>query len=297
MKLGIIGGSGLYDLEGLTDVSRLAVKTPFGSPSDEYVHGQLDGRELYFLPRHGRGHRLLPSEIPHKANIYGFKTLGVECVLSVSAVGSLREKIRPRDVVLPDQYYDRTKGALDHTFFGKGLVAHVGFGDPACPHLRQLLAGIVQGLFTEHAEYNGLRLFPQGTYVNMEGPAFSTRAESETYRKLGFDIIGMTSLPEAKLCREAELCYQGMSLVTDYDCWHTNEAPVSVEAIIANLTANTRLAKAVIRRLLQALPEERHCACGDALASALLTDLALVPPATREALRPIVGRYLAARGL
>lgn len=292
-KLGIIGGSGLYELEGLRNVTTRTVETPFGAPSDAYVCGTLGGRELVFLPRHGRGHRLLPSEIPHKANICGFKMLGVDCVVSISAVGSLREELRPRDIVLPDQYYDRTKGSLDHTYFGGGVVAHIQFGEPTCTGLRQLLAGLIRGLLEEE-KASGLRLADRGTYVNMEGPAFSTKAESNAYRQLGFDVIGMTSLPEAKLCREAELCYQAVAMVTDYDCWRETEESVTVEMIIGHLKANVALAKKIIAAVAGRLPEGGECVCRNSLRSALLSDLAQIPPATREKLRPIIGRYLSA---
>ena len=291
MKLGIIGGSGLYELEGMEDVREVAVQTPYGSPSDVYVHGRLNGVEVFFLPRHARGHRLLPSEINHKANIWGFKKLGVEWVLSVSAVGSLREGLQPRDVVLPDQYFDRTKGSLGHTFFGKGIVAHVSFGDPTCKNLRNVIAKVAAAALEDLKLVKAVRLFTGGTYVNMEGPAFSTRAESNTYRKLGFDIIGMTSLPEAKLCREAELCYQPMAMVTDYDCWHATEEEVSVDLIIATLQANTQLAKEIIRRLTKALPKTSECSCRHALRGAILTDLSIVPKETLDTLGPVIAKY------
>ena len=291
MKLGIIGGSGLYQLEDLQSVSEINLETPFGKPSDAYVRGTLGGVEVCFLPRHGRGHRLLPSEINHKANIWGFKKLGIEAVLSVSAVGSLRESIRPRDIVLPDQYFDRTKGALAHTFFGNGIVGHVSFGDPTCADLRTAVARVAAESVRDLRLGEVVRLHTSGTYVNMEGPAFSTRAESNTYRRLGFDIIGMTSLPEAKLCREAELCYQSMAMATDYDCWHTSEEEVSVEMIIATLTANTRLAKEIIRRLVPSLPPAFDCKCRHALKYAIMTDMKVVPPATAEALAPLLAKY------
>ncbi|MEI7436219.1 MAG: S-methyl-5'-thioadenosine phosphorylase [bacterium] len=290
MKLGIIGGSGLYRLEGLTDVESVTVKTPFGAPSDALLHGRLNGRELYFLPRHGQGHRLLPGEIPHRANIFALKELGCAWVLSVSAVGSLREGLQPRDVVLPDQYYDRTKSAREHTFFGNGIVAHVSFGDPACAAFRKLLAGVVEEMIKQSA--SAARLFPSGTYVNMEGPAFSTRAESETYRKLGFDVIGMTSLAEAKLCREAEICYQAMAMVTDFDCWHRTEEEVSVEAIIGHLQSNVVFSKQVISELARRLPEARDCACTKALKYAIMTDPAAIPESVRKSLAPLIGRYV-----
>lgn len=291
MKLGIIGGSGLYQLEGIENVHEITLETPFGKPSDAYIHGMLSGREVYFLPRHGRGHRLLPQEINHKANIWGFKKLGVEQVLSVSAVGSLREGIRPRDIVLPDQYFDRTKGSLNHTFFGNGIVGHVSFGDPTCKELREVIARVADEAVHDLKLDNIVRLHRGGTYVNMEGPAFSTRAESNSYRQMGFDIIGMTSLPEAKLCREAELCYQGMSMATDYDCWRVSEDEVSVDMIMTTLTANTALAKEIIRRLVPQLSGSRTCACQHALKYAIMTDMKVVPPVTLEALSPLLAKY------
>jgi 5'-methylthioadenosine phosphorylase len=290
MKVGIIGGSGLYELEGLQNVKRVAVSTPFGAPSDEYVSGLLESREVFFLPRHGRGHRLLPSEINHRANIYGFKSLGVECVLSISAVGSLREELRPRDIVLPDQYFDRTKSSHGHTFFGDGIVAHVSFGEPGCAPFREAIAFVIREILAQ--QKSASRLTVGGTYVSMEGPAFSTKAESNVYRKMGFDIIGMTSLPEAKLCREAELCYQAVSMVTDYDCWRESNEPVTVEMIIGHLTANTALAKEVVRQLVPRLPDARSCGCMTALSQAILTSPSAVPPETRKKLELLVGRYL-----
>jgi 5'-methylthioadenosine phosphorylase len=291
MKLGIIGGSGLYQLEGLENVREVTLDTPFGKPSDAYIQGTLGGVEVYFLPRHGRGHRILPAEINHKANIWGFKKLGVDRVMSVSAVGSLREGIHPRDIVLPDQYFDRTKGSLNHTFFGNGLVGHVSFGEPTCKDLRAVIAKVAAEAVQDLKLGDVVRLHAGGTYVNMEGPAFSTRAESNVYRQMGFDIIGMTSLPEAKLCREAELCYQSMAMATDYDCWRLSEEEVSVEMIVATLTANTKLAKDIIRRLVPALPETRDCACQHALKFAIMTDMKCVPPATLEAMSPMLAKY------
>lgn len=291
MKLGIIGGSGLYQLEGLENVNEVTLQTPFGNPSDAYIHGILNGVDIYFLPRHARGHRILPSEINHKANIWGFKKLGVDFVMSVSAVGSLREGIRPRDIVLPDQYFDRTKGSLNHTFFGKGIVGHVSFGDPTCHPLRDLMAKVAVEVVNDLKLGDIVRLHKGGTYVNMEGPAFSTRAESNAYRQMGFDIIGMTSLPEAKLCREAELCYLPMAMATDYDCWRTSEEEVSVDMIIQTLTANTALAKEIIRRFVAKVPASRECACQHALKTAIMTDMKTVPPATLEALAPLLAKY------
>jgi 5'-methylthioadenosine phosphorylase len=291
MKLGIIGGSGLYELEGLSKVHEVVVETSFGKPSDAYIQGTLDAVDVIFLPRHGRGHRLLPSEINHKANIWGFKKLGVEMVMSVSAVGSLREALRPGDVVLPDQYFDRTKGSLNHTFFGNGIVGHVSFGDPACDVLRVAIQAAANEAVEHLGKAGKVKVVNGGTYVNMEGPAFSTRAESNVYRQMGFDIIGMTSLPEAKLCREAELCYQAMSMVTDYDCWRVSEESVTVEMIMATLMANVSLAKEVIRRVVRRLPTHRQCACAQALATAVMTDWKVIPEATLAALEPLVGKY------
>jgi len=292
MKIGVIGGSGLYDLENLTEVTHLRVETPFGEPSDEFVRGMLGDREVYFLPRHGKGHRLLPTELNHRANIWAFKSLGVGHVISVSAVGSLREEHRPRDIVLPDQYFDRTKQSLAHTFFGDGLVGHVAFGDPACARLRELSDAACRAAIAASDPAMDTRVSSGGTYVNMEGPAFSTRAESNAYRQLGFDIIGMTAIGEAKLCREAEICYQTIAFVTDYDCWREGE-DVSVEMVIAHLTANVALAKQVLAELIPTIPEARDCPCASALAAALMTDRSMVPAETRARLEPIVGKYLA----
>jgi len=292
MKIGIIGGSGLYDIEGVEGVESLEIKTPFGSPSDAYVHGTLGGRDVFFLPRHARGHRILPAEINHKANIYGFKTLGVEYIVSISAVGSLKQKLRPRDIVLPDQYFDRTKGSLNHTFFGNGIVAHISFGEPACPQLRRTVAATIKKVLAGQRGKQKIRINVGGTYVNMEGPAFSTKAESNAYRRMGFDVIGMTSLPEAKLCREAEICYQAVAMVTDYDCWHESEEHVSIEMIIGHLTANVTLAKQLIKALVPAIPEKRECLCSEALKTAIMTNLSIVPEATKQSLRPIIGKYL-----
>jgi 5'-methylthioadenosine phosphorylase len=246
---------------------------------------------MCFLPRHGRGHRLLPSEINHRANIFGFKILGVDRIVSVSAVGSLQAKLRPRDIVLPDQYYDRTKQSLSHTFFGNGVVGHVTFGEPACADLRKTIGGVCRRLLKRDGKPR-VRVNERGTYVNMEGPAFSTKAESNSYRAMGFDVIGMTSLPEAKLCREAEICYQGIAMVTDYDCWHETKESVTVEMIIGHLLANTALAKDILRELIAALPAERTCGCGSALKDALLTRPEAIPPKTRKALAPLIGRYM-----
>ena len=291
MKVGIIGGSGLYQLDGLEPLETIRLTTPFGAPSDHYVRGQGGRHEIFFLPRHGRGHRLLPAEINHRANIFGFKQLGVDRVLSVSAVGSLREHLRPRDIVLPNQYLDRTKQSAAHTFFGNGLVAHVAFAEPVCLDLHAFLFREIQQALTRRGE-SKTRLHHGGAYVCMEGPAFSTQAESNAYRQLGGDVIGMTSLPEAKLCREAEICYAAIAMVTDYDCWRAGEEHVTVEMILANLAANTALAKDVLAHLIAALPEARTCACGTALQNAIITDRGAIPEAIKTALQPIIGRYM-----
>jgi 5'-methylthioadenosine phosphorylase len=292
MKIGVIGGSGLYDIEGMEKIDSVVVDTPFGAPSDPYIHGMIAGRDVFFLPRHGKGHRIMPSEINHRANIFGFKTLGVDCVLSISAVGSLREELRPRDIVLPDQYYDRTKKSLEHTFFGEGLVAHVGFGEPTCAELMKTIVASANRVLEQQDPKLDVRVNSGGTYVNMEGPAFSTKAESNAYRQFGFDVIGMTSLPEAKLCREAELCYQAMAMVTDYDCWHESEEDVTVDMVISHLIANSALAKLILQDLIPSIPEARSCGCGSALANALLTERGAAPEKTKQKLAPIVGKYL-----
>ena len=283
IKIGVIGGSGLYDMETLQDVSSIKLDTPFGSPSDEYIVGTLSGARVAFLPRHGRGHRLSPSELNFRANIYGFKALGVEHIISVSAVGSLKEHIHPQNVVIPDQFFDRTRGRIS-TFFGDGLVAHVSFADPVCPSLSERLyhAAVEQGA-TVHKG---------GTYLCMEGPAFSTRAESHVYRKWDMDIIGMTNLQEAKLAREAEICYATMAMVTDYDCWHEEEEDVTVEAIIENLNKNAALAKRVIQTVVPRISAERACVCANALQYALLTNPSVIPAETRAKLDLLVKKYL-----
>lgn len=290
MKIGIIGGSGLYDLEGLQDIEYKELTTPFGSPSDSYACIKLEGRDVYFLPRHGQGHCILPSEINHRANIFGFKMLGVERVLSVSAVGSLKQELRPGDVVLPDQYFDRTKGSREHTFFGNGIAAHISFAEPTCPELRKLVVAVARNVIDREA--GDIRVNEGGTYVNMEGPAFSTRAESHVYRKLGFDVIGMTSLPEAKLCREAEICYQALAMVTDYDCWHVSEEPVTVEMVIGHLTANSRLAQEILKGVVPQIPERRKCNCRSGLQNAIITRKECISDETKKVLGPIIGKYL-----
>jgi 5'-methylthioadenosine phosphorylase len=281
--IGIIGGSGLYEMAGLTDVREERVETPFGLPSDAYVLGRLEGRPVAFLARHGRGHRLLPSELNFRANIYGFKSLGAEWILSASAVGSMREDVKPRDILIPDQFFDRTK-ARSSTFFGDGLVVHVAFADPTCPALGELLY--------QAAREEGATVHRGGTYLCIEGPQFSTRAESRIYRTWGVDVIGMTNLQEAKLAREAEICYATMALVTDYDVWHETEEDVTVEAVIAVLLENAAMAKAILRRAVRAIPAARTCPCSRALRDAIITARNRIPPATRERLKLLVGKYL-----
>jgi 5'-methylthioadenosine phosphorylase len=294
ISIGIIGGSGLYDMAELTDREERRVETPFGEPSAPYVIGTLRGRRVAFLSRHGAGHRLLPSELNFRANIFGFKTLGVEFILSASAVGSLREGLRPLDFVIPDQFLDRTRGRIS-TFFGRGLVAHVGFAHPFCAPLRDvayqsaLAAGLVAG---EAGPRDGPRVHNGGTYVCMEGPQFSTLAESQLYRSWGMDIIGMTNLQEAKLTREAEICYTTIALVTDYDCWHPAHDQVTVEMIVGNLMQNAQTAQQVIAESVGRLPLQRTCECARALEHAIITRRDAIPAAIAQELAPLVGRYL-----
>lgn len=283
IRIGIIGGSGLYDMEELTDREDVHLSTPFGEPSGPYVTGTLRGRRVAFLARHGAGHRLLPSELNYRANIYGFKTLGVEWILSASAVGSLKQEYAPLDLVLPDQFFDRTQGRAG-TFFGRGLAAHVSFAHPICPALHAVAL--------ESARATDATVHAGGTYVCMEGPAFSTKAESEFYRSCGFDVIGMTNLQEAKLAREAEICYVTIALVTDYDCWHPDHDHVTVDMVIANLQQNARTAQQVIANAAERLPVERACGCATALSAALITRRDAIPEETRRALAPLVGKYL-----
>ena len=283
IAIGIIGGSGLYDMSELTDREERRVDTPFGEPSAPYVTGTLRGKRVAFLARHGPGHRLMPSELNYRANIFGLKKLGVEFILSASAVGSLKEEYKPLDLVIPDQFVDRTRGRIS-TFFGNGLVAHVGFAHPFCSRLGDLTYAAAQS--TSATVHKG------GAYVCMEGPQFSTLAESRLYRSWGMDIIGMTNLQEAKLAREAEICYATIALVTDYDCWHPEHDQVTVEMIIANLTQNARTAQQVIAAAVDRLPFERTCACATALQHAIITRPDAVPAGVRAMLAPIVGRYL-----
>lgn len=291
-KIGIIGGSGLYHLEGFTDQKWVPVKTPFGSPSDAFLTGTLAGREVVFLPRHGRGHRILPSELNHRANLWAMKKLGVAWVVSVSAVGSLQEKYHPCDIVLPDQFLDRTKRDFEHSYFGRGIVGHVAFADPICEELRLILRQ------TGREEAKGRRgsakitIHDGGTYVNMEGPAFSTRAESLTNHRLGYDVVGMTNLGEAKCAREAEIAYATLAMITDYDCWKTDEAHVTVEMVIANLMKNAAAAKAIIARAIPRIPAEPNWPCHSALKNAIMTDRRLWPQKTIADLKPILAKYL-----
>jgi len=282
-ELAIIGGSGFYQMEGLSDRQEVRCRTPFGDPSDAVVLGTLGGRRVAFLPRHGMGHRLLPSEVPSQANIYALKTLGVERIVAINAVGSLREEITPRDLAVPDQLIDQTRGRAS-TFFGRGLVAHISFADPFCPTLRELLV--------QCTRQAGATVHPKGTCVVTEGPQFSTKAESNVYRSWGADLVGMTSLPEAKLAREAEICYASLCCVTDYDVWHESYGTVSAEMILANLALNSKTAEKVVVLAAQGLPRGRDCACGGALSDALVTPPHLVPAETKKELAPIVGKYM-----
>ncbi len=284
-EIGIIGGSGLYTMPGLTRVREIRITTPFGKPSDAYVLGELEGRKVAFLARHGRGHLLLPSEVPYRANIFGMKKLGVERIISVSAVGSLREEYKPLDMAVPSQFFDRTRGRVS-TFFGGGIVAHIGFADPVCATVQNALAAVCDSI--------NVTCHHGGTYVCMEGPAFSTLAESNTYRAWGMDLIGMTNLTEAKLAREAEICYATLAMVTDYDCWHPHHDAVTVSQVIECLNRNVEHAQNIIRGAVARMPRERTCKCGSALAHAILTDRRKIPAAARKRLDIIIGKYLKA---
>ena len=281
-EIGIIGGSGLYSMPGFAAQEEANIETPFGWPSDNYVLGTLEGRQVAFLARHGRGHRLLPSELNFRANIYGMKLLGAERIISLSAVGSLKEEHRPLDFVIPDQFFDRTRGRVS-TFFGEGLVAHISFADPIRPQLAEVVSGACRSI--------GVTAKNGGTYLCMEGPAFSTKAESNVYRSWGMDVIGMTNLQEAKLAREAEICYVTVAMVTDYDCWHADHDAVTVADIIGNLTKNAENACKVVATAVAHMPAARTCKCGSALAHALFTDRSLVPEATRQKLGILIDKY------
>jgi 5'-methylthioadenosine phosphorylase len=283
VKIGIIGGSGLYSMPGFTVQEEVAIKTPWGDPSENYVVGCLAGKQVAFLARHGRGHRISPSELNFRANIWGMKSLGVERIVSLSAVGSLKEEHKPLDFVIPDQFFDRTRGRIS-TFFGEGLVAHVSFADPVCPQLAEVARASCQEV--------GVPVTKGGTYLCMEGPAFSTKAESNVYRSWGMDVLGMTNLQEAKLAREAEICYTTIAMVTDYDCWHPEHDAVTVNDIIANLVKNSENAAKVVAAAVAAMPEERVCKCGSALSHALITDRKAIPETTRKKLDLLIGKYL-----
>ncbi|MDM8001009.1 MAG: S-methyl-5'-thioadenosine phosphorylase [Dehalococcoidia bacterium] len=282
-RIGVIGGSGLYQIEGLSDLRETSVETPFGDPSDVIAIGRLEGVPVAFLPRHGSGHRISPSELPARANIFALKSLGVERIISISAVGSLREDIHPLDLVIPDQVIDRTRGRAS-TFFGRGLVAHIGFAQPFCAHLSQILYQTATKL--------GTRVHSGGTCVVIEGPAFSTKAESHLYRSWGASIVGMTALPEAKLAREAEMCYATLAFVTDYDCWHETEEPVSVEMVVANLMKNAQTAKNILRAAIAAVAGERTCRCNTALKDAIITSPERIPANLRRELAPLIRKYI-----
>ena len=284
-EIGIIGGSGLYSIPGLSDMREVKQDTPFGEPSDAYVLGTLTGHKVAFLARHGRGHRILPTELNFRANVYGFKQLGVERIVSISAVGSLKEEHKPLEFVIPDQFFDRTRHRVD-TFFGNGIVAHIAFADPVCPELSQVVETACK-----KAGVTGKR---GGTYLNMEGPQFSTKAESNIYRGWGMDVIGMTNLQEAKLAREAEICYVTVAMVTDYDCWHPHHDSVTVDQIVAVLVKNAENAAKVVRETIATMPTGRSCKCGSALAHAILTDRDKIPAATRQRLGLILDKYLSA---
>jgi len=282
-SVGIIGGSGLYSMSGLKDIREIRVKTPFGDPSDAIVLGTLEGKRVAFLARHARGHRLLPSEINFRANICAMKQLGVERIISVSAVGSLQEDLKPGEFLVPDQFFDRTKQRIS-TFFGEGLVAHVAFDKPTCPQLSAVLTNACNGC--------NVKVHARGTYVCIEGPQFSTLAEAHVHRQLRFEVIGMTNVTEAKLAREAEICYSTIAMITDYDCWHPEHESVTVTQIIATLNQNAENAQRVLREAVRSMPAERTCKCGFALRHALITDPKLVPAATKKRLRVIIGKYL-----
>ena len=282
--IGVIGGSGLYEMEGMTGIDHVTVNTPFGTPSDEYITGTLEGVRMVFLPRHGKGHRLMPSEVNYRANIYGMKSLGVQRIISVSAVGSMKEEIVPGHIVIPDQFIDRTKGVRKDTFFGNGIVGHVQFADPVCADLSAVLF--------EAAGEAGATVHKGGAYVCMEGPAFSTRAESRVYRSFDASVIGMTNLTEAKLAREAEICYGVIALSTDYDCWHDTHEDVSVEAVLAIIRNNVAMAKNIIRQAVRRIGGKRNCPCATALQFAIISDKRIIPVETQENLQLIIGKYL-----
>lgn len=282
--VGVIGGSGLYEIEGLKNIEEVRLETPFGEPSDAFITGELGGVKMVFLPRHGRGHRLLPSEVPYRANIYGMKKLGVQRIISVSAVGSMKEEIVPGHIVIPDQYFDRTQGKRASTFFGAGVVGHVQFADPVCPSLSDILVAA--------GKKAGATVHKGGTYICIEGPNFSSRAESLIYRSWGVDIIGMTNLPEARLAREAEICYGTVALATDYDCWHEGHDDVAVDAILEIIRQNVATARNIIKESVALMSSAAQCSCEEALKYAIMTERSLIPEGTRKDLEPILGKYL-----
>ncbi|MBI4706986.1 MAG: S-methyl-5'-thioadenosine phosphorylase [Candidatus Omnitrophica bacterium] len=283
-RIGVIGGSGLYKIDGFRDIKEIEIDTPFGKPSDKLVCGVLEGKEVVFLPRHGIGHRISPSEINYRANIYAMKKMGVEQIISMSACGSLKESMRPLDFVVADQFVDRTNYGREMTFFNQGITAHIVFAHPVCAQMSQAVFSAGKSL--------KLRMHPKGTYINMEGPAFSTLAESNLYRSWGMDIIGMTNIAEAKLAREAEICYCSLAAITDYDCWHKDHASVTVEMVIANLNKNIDNARKILLKAIKDMPEERTCSCKDALKYAIITDPKLIPEKTKKDLDIIIGKYI-----
>src|SRR5210317_333357 len=284
MTIGVIGGSGLYEIEGLTNIEEVRIATPFGDPSDAFITGMLDGVRMVFLPRHGRGHRYLPSEVPYRANIYGMKKLGVQRIISVSAVGSMKEEIVPGHIVIPDQFFDRTQGKRASTFFGQGITGHVQFADPVCPELAKVLY--------QAGRDAGATVHKGGTYLCIEGPNFSTRAESTIFRSWGVDVIGMTNIPEARLAREAEICYGTVALATDYDCWHDSHDDVTVEAVLAIIKQNVAMARNIIKEAVSSLASDAGCSCGDSLQFAIMTDPSTIPEQTRNNLDLFLGKYL-----
>ncbi len=283
-KIGIIGGSGLYKIEGVKNIKMVSMKTPFGKPSDKFITGKLEGVEVVFLPRHGAGHVIPPSRINYRANIYGMKKLGVERIISITACGSLRKDFKPLDFVIPDQFVDRTNQARQMTFFDNGIVAHIGFSDPVCSDSARIVYKAAKDV--------GATAHLGATYINMEGPAFSTRAESELYRKWGMDIIGMTNMPEAKLAREAEICYVPLAAITDYDCWYKSEEPVTIEMIIGNLTKNVDNSKRIIKEIVKNMHDGRKCGCTNALKDAIVTDRKFIPAKVKKDLDIIIGKYI-----
>ncbi|MFA7293850.1 MAG: S-methyl-5'-thioadenosine phosphorylase [Candidatus Omnitrophota bacterium] len=283
-RIGLIGGSGLYKIEGMEVISRLSVKTPFGQPSDKFTIGKLEGKEVVFLPRHGVGHRISPSEINYRANIFAMKKLGVERIISVTACGSLREEMKPLDFVVVDQFVDRTNYGRDMSFFNQGIVSHIVFSHPVCPDLCSQIYAAGKSL--------NLNMHKSGTYINLEGPQFSTLAESNLYRSWGMDIIGMTNMAEARLCREAEICYSTLACITDYDCWHPEHESVTLDMVVSNLQKNVQNAKKIICKVIKELKPERTCSCGKALEFAIMTDKKLIPSKVKKDLKIIIGKYV-----